>query len=96
MIYVIVIGILAAIVCGIVKLASTDRYSSMTEEEFEAEAQRSSLIGGAMIGLQKVIDPGHRADYVHEQKQRIEAEDADSGDRPEAGPPAPSKDPPRN
>ena len=95
MIYAIVIGIVVVLVCGIVKAASADRYSNMTEEEFEAEAQRSSLIGGAMIGLQQVIDPGHRVEYLQEQKLRIEAEDADSGDRSDAGPAAPSQDPPR-
>jgi len=36
--------ILIALVYAIAKAASGNRYSEMTEEEFEAEAQRSSQI----------------------------------------------------
>jgi hypothetical protein len=72
---------------GIVKAASSDRYKDMTEEEFEAEAQRASLAGSAITGLQKVIDPGHGVEYVEVQKHQIEADGAESGDRPETGQP---------
>ncbi len=80
------LALFAGIIYGIVKGASGDRYANMTEEEFEAEARRSSPIGAAVTGLQKIIDPGHRAEYVQEQKERIEADGAESGDRPDCSP----------
>jgi hypothetical protein len=86
--YLVVLGTLAlliAIVCAIVKAASGDRYANMTEEEFEAEAKRSSRISAAVSGVQKIIDPGHRVEHVQEQKERLEADGAQSGDRPDAG-----------
>lgn len=85
MIYVIItLAILALIIYGIVRAASGDRYSKMTEEEFEAEAKRSSSIGSAVAGLQKIIDPSHHVEYTEEQQQRIEADGAELGDKPEA------------
>ena len=76
---------LAAIIWGIAKAASGDRYANMTEEEFEAEAKRSSALGAAVTGLQKVIDPGHRVEYVQELKERVEADGAESSDHPDPG-----------
>jgi len=85
MIYVFWTAVVAATVYGIAKAISGERYSKMSEEEFEAEAKRSSMIGAGVAGLQKVIDPSHRVEYVEEQQQRIEADDAESGDRPKTG-----------
>jgi len=85
MAYAIVLAVVVLAIWGIVKSASGDRYSKMTEEEFEAEAKRASLIGAGMIGLQKVIDPGHRVEYVMEEKQQAEADGAESGDRRDTG-----------
>jgi len=78
--------ILIALVYAIAKAASGNRYSEMTEEEFEAEAQRSSRLGGAVAGLQKIFDPSHHVEYVQEQQERVEADGSESGDRPKAGP----------
>jgi len=77
--------ILIALVYAIAKAASGNRYSEMTEEEFEAEAQRSSRLGGAVAGLQKILDPSHHVEYVQEQQERVEADGSESGDRPKAG-----------
>lgn len=82
MAYFVTAVVLIVVIYGIVKAASSDRYAKMTEEEFEVEAQRSSLIGAAMMGIQKTVDPGHRVDYVLEEKQKIEAESAESGNPP--------------
>ena len=76
MAYLVTAVVLIVVIYGIVKAASSDRYAKMTEEEFEAEARRSSLIGAAMMGIQKTVDPGHRVDYVWEEGQKIEAESA--------------------
>jgi hypothetical protein len=93
MAYVITVGVIILIVVAIVKAVSGDRYKNMTEEKFEAEARRSSKIGGAMIGLQRVFDPSHKVEYVQEQKQRIEADGVESGDRPQAGASRPNEGP---
>ena len=82
MIYVLGAAIILAALYGLTKLASSDRYAKMTSEEFEAEARRSSLLGAAMVGMQKVIDPDHQVQYVEAQKNRAEAESSHSGDCP--------------
>ncbi|HTW24081.1 MAG TPA: hypothetical protein VMD78_10805, partial [Candidatus Baltobacteraceae bacterium] len=64
--------------------------ANMTEEEFEAEAKRSSAMGIAVAGLQKIVDPSHKIELMQEQEQRIEAESSESGDGPKTGqPPSP-------
>lgn len=80
--------VIVAVVYAIAKAAGGNRYANMTEEEFEREAKRSSKVGAAVVGFQKVVDPGHRVEYVQEQQLRIEAERAESGDAPETGHPA--------
>jgi hypothetical protein len=90
MIYVIALGY-CLIVYGIAMFAGGRRYSEMTEEEFEAEAKRSSAMGAAVIGLQKTIDPSHPVEHIQEQ-QRIEADGAQSGDRPGTRPPGESSE----
>jgi hypothetical protein len=94
MTYILVGAVLLGVLYGLTKLASGDRYAKMTEEEFEKEAQRSSSMGAAMSAVQKVFDPSHHIEYVEEQKQRVEAEDSESGDRPSPGPRAPEGHPP--
>jgi hypothetical protein len=64
----------------------------MSEEEFEADAKRVSQIAPAIMSFQKVIDPSHRVEYVQEENEKIEAESAESGDRPGAGADAHKKD----
>lgn len=91
MVYLIALGILVLIIIGIAKAASGRRYEEMTEEEFEAEAKRSSAIGAAVGGLQKIINPAHSTEYKVEQEQRIEADCTNSGDRPESGSVEPPK-----
>jgi hypothetical protein len=84
--YLILLGFVVLIVYGIVKAIGGRRYSEMTEEEFAAEAKRSSAMGAAVGGLQKIIDPGHSTEHIVEQEQRLEADRTNTGDRPESGP----------
>jgi hypothetical protein len=84
MAYAITFIVVVLAIWGIVKAIGGDRYASMTEEEFEEEAKRSSSVGGAVSALQKVFDPSHHVEYVEEQQQRVEADGAESG-----GPPKP-------
>lgn len=63
-----------------------DRYAEMTEEEFEAEAkEKSSLLGAAMMGLEKVLNP-KKIEYVVKQKEKKETDAA--GDLPPEDPKA--------
>jgi hypothetical protein len=85
MVYLVTAVILLGIFVAIVKVVSSDRYANMTEEEFEAEAKRSSTMGIVVAGLQKIVDPSHKIEMMQEQEQRIEAESSESGDGPETG-----------
>jgi hypothetical protein len=81
MIYVIGLVVFVVLVVAIAQAASGDRYANMSEEEYEAEVKRGSLMGAAVAGLQKVIDPDHHVQHIEEQAQRLEADSADLGDR---------------
>jgi hypothetical protein len=85
MVYFVALGVLVLVIWGIAKAASGDRYSKMSEEEFEAEAKRASPIGAAVAEFQKTIDPSHRVEYQQEQELRVEADGAEAGDGPKAG-----------
>ncbi|MFI5098691.1 MAG: hypothetical protein ACHQT6_12030 [Candidatus Acidiferrales bacterium] len=52
-------------------LGRPSRYSRMTDEEFEADAKKGSLLGAAVIGLERSLRR-READYVIEQKLRVE------------------------
>jgi hypothetical protein len=72
MVYIVGFGALGLVVWGIVNAVARNPYSEMTEEEFEAEAKRSSHIAPALMSLQKILDPSHRVEYVQEANERIE------------------------
>ena len=76
-------AILLCALYGLSKLVSANQ-ESITEEEFEAKAKRSSSVGAAVRVLQRAYDPSHHVEYVEEQKHRVEPESAES-----AGPPKP-------
>jgi hypothetical protein len=82
---ILILGVVVAAVYGLLKMADGDRYQKMTEEEYEAEAKRSSRIGGAMLEVQKIVDPGHHVEYIQQNEKRAEGESAESGDKPESG-----------
>jgi hypothetical protein len=62
--------VLIALICAIVKAASGNRYSTMTEEQFEAQAQRSPRLGRTIAEVQKILDPSHHVEYAQEQQER--------------------------
>jgi hypothetical protein len=80
MAYILGFVVVIAIIIGIVKAASGDRYAKMTEEEFEAKAKRGSRIGGALLEVQKLANPSLKVEYLHQQDKRLEGEQAESGD----------------
>lgn len=90
MFYLLTALIVIGILFFVVKAIGGRRYADMTSEEFEAEAKRSSTMGIAVAGLQKIVDPSHKIELMQEQQQRAETDSSESGDRPETGkPPAP-------
>jgi hypothetical protein len=82
---IVIIAIVIAALVGLAKVASHEPYKEMTEEEFEAEAKRSSRIGGALLEFQKAVDPSHKVEYAQLKEKHGEAESAESGDKPETG-----------
>lgn len=82
MVHLILIGICMALLVGAVLAASTkDSHTDMTEKEFEAEAQRSSLPGSAMLRLKKTLQP-ERVEYILQKGKHIKAKETGSGERP--------------
>jgi septal ring-binding cell division protein DamX len=86
MVYLVGLLVLGLVIYGIVKAITENSYAEMTEEEFEAEAKRSSNLGPAIMTVQKIFDPSHHVEYIQEENEREEADAAESGDRPVAGP----------
>ena len=80
-----VIVIVALVIALVVAIGGSDRYSKMTEKEFEEEAERSSLLGAAMIGTQNLIQPS-RVQAMSKQKKRVEKDAAVPGDPPSKDP----------
>jgi len=80
-----VIVIVALVIALVLAIGGSDRYSKMTEKEFEEEAERSSLLGAAMIGTQKLIQPS-RVQAMVEQKKRVEKDAAVPGEPPSKDP----------
>ncbi len=73
--------VVAVIVALVVTLGGKDRHSEMTEEEFEAEAKRISLMGAGVMELHKVFQPG-RVKQIVAERQRAKEEMNVSGDPP--------------
>jgi hypothetical protein len=64
-------------------MASKDRYATMSEEEFEEEAKKKSLLGAAITGLEYTLRKKETT-YMMEVKGRIERDATPSpGDPPE-------------
>jgi len=76
------IGVVVAVLIAlIVTLGGKDRHSEMTEEEFEAEAKRVSMMGAGVVELHKAFQP-NRVKQIVEEKQRAKQEMNVSGDPP--------------
>ena len=82
MMYLLIGAVIVAALHGLSQLASSDRFSKMSEKEFEEEARRSSMMGAAMSSVQKIFDPSHHVEYVEEQQDRAGAEASHPGGQP--------------
>ena len=49
--YAIVFGFIVLLICGIAKFASSKDYANMTEEQFEVEKERASMIARPISAL---------------------------------------------
>ena len=64
-------------------MGSRDRYEEMTEEEFEEEAKKKSMLGAAITGLEGTLRK-REATILMEAKSRVERDATPSpGDPPE-------------
>ena len=75
------IVVLGLIVAFIAVFGAEDRHAKMTEEEFEEEAKRNSMLGAGVVELQKAFQP-HRVKQYVEEKHRVKEESSFSGDPP--------------
>ena len=79
--------ILALIVAGaliallVYVMGSRDRYEEMTEEEFEEEAKKKSLLGTAITGLEGTLRK-REATIMREAKGRVERDATPSPGNP--------------
>ncbi len=73
--------VLALVVAFIAVLGKKEDLSDMSEEEFEAEAKRSSMIGAGVAELHKAFQPNRVKTYV-EEKLRVREKSSYSGDKP--------------
>ncbi len=82
MIYVILFAVFVALLVGLARAASTrDCYADMTEEEFQADAERSSLLGATMLGLQKNLQQ-KRVEYILQRDKHLETDATTPGPEP--------------
>jgi hypothetical protein len=76
------IGVVVAVLIALVAtLGAKDRHSEMTEEEFEAEAKRVSMMGAGVVELHKMFQPA-RVKQIVAERQRAKEEMNVSGDPP--------------
>lgn len=84
---IVILAVLAAVVALIVGFtAGKDRYAEISEEEFEAEAKRASLLGAAVMRLQKVLEPKH-VEYMIQRDKKVEGDHSVAGDLPSSDAP---------
>jgi len=69
-------------------MGSKDRYSTMTEEEFEEESQKKSLVGAALTGFE-LAWRRREAEQVMEARSRVERDATPSPGDPPEEPPVP-------
>ena len=77
---IVVVGLIGVLVYVV---GSKDRYEEMTEEEFEEDAKKRSMLGAAIMGLEGTLRK-REATVMMEAKGRVERDATPSpGDPPE-------------
>jgi len=72
-------------------LASPNRYRKMTDQGFQEDTKKSSVLGAAVMGMERDLR-GREADFVLEQKWRIEKVATPGGDNPPEANPEPGQE----
>ncbi len=86
----------AGLISGLIHvIASPNRYGKMTDEEFEQDTRRSSLLGSVVIGMERALRR-READLVIQEKLRVEKDATPSGDHPPEEIPEPTEEEPRS
>jgi hypothetical protein len=79
---IIIFLVVAGLIGGLIYvMASPNRYARMTDEEFEEDTKRSSVLGSVVIGMERALRR-KEADFVIEEKLRVEKDATPSGDHP--------------
>lgn len=73
--------VVVLLVAFIAILGADESKEKMSEEEFEAEAKRGSMLGAGIAELHKVFQPNRVKPQV-EEKRRVKEESSFSGDPP--------------
>src|SRR5574337_955614 len=88
--------IIAGLIGGLIYvMGSPNRYTKMTEDEFEEETKKGPGLGGAIIGMERALRT-HEADLVIEQKYRVEKDATAPGGEPPEEPQPPGGKGPKN
>lgn len=85
--FLILLGVIALLIAVVRAATRPGRYSEMTEEEFQKEADRVTMRGVGVAEFQRIVDPSHKVEYLQQRDKHVEAEEEDSGDRPKPGDP---------
>ena len=80
----VLVAVVVALIIGIT--TGKDRYAEMSEAEFEAEAQRASLLGAAVMEMHKFLQPT-RVEFMRKRDKRVEGDSAEAAGRPPGDPP---------
>ena len=84
---IVILAMIVAVVALIIGVAAgKDRYAEMSEEEFEAEAKRASLLGAAVMEMHKFLQPT-RVEFMRKRDKRVEGDSAEAAGRPPGDPP---------
>jgi hypothetical protein len=79
---VLVFLIVVALIGGLIYvMASPNRYARMTDQEFEEDTKKGSVLGAAVIGMERALRR-READFVIEQKMKVEKDATPAGDHP--------------
>lgn len=88
MVTLILFGVLIAVVLTIIVSIhqGRDRYTKMSEAEFEADAKRSSTLGAALLTTHQILTPHHRVEHLQKEDKHLEEDSSESGEQPVPGP----------
>lgn len=86
MVTAVILGVVVLAAIGILQFVRAgDRHSTMTEKEFQEEAERGSALGGAFLEIQRIVSGGKNVEYMLQRDKRPEGDSAESGDQPDPG-----------